>query len=246
MPADLIIYAVVAAGLVLWLRNILGTKSGDERQRPNPFAARPENPAGSQKAPSALPATPALLADQTGGRDMKAGLARNMEIAHESAETGLSAIAQADTDFETARFLRGAQDAFVMIVEAFAEGDKATLKDLLAPEVYTTFASAIDDRRARGESAHVEIHAVRRLTVLEAGLRQRIASVTVKIIADETNILRDAANTVIHGHPDRVTETIDIWTFTRDIRSRDPSWLLAATRDEDAAGQDTKTVPDSL
>lgn len=41
-----------------------------------------------------------------------------------------------------------------------------------------------------------------------------------------------------------MTETIDIWTFTRNIKSRDPAWRLVATRDQDAAEDDHKTVPD--
>ena len=33
MPADLIIYALITAGLIFWLRSILGTKHGEERER---------------------------------------------------------------------------------------------------------------------------------------------------------------------------------------------------------------------
>ena len=39
MSADILLYALVAAGLVFWLRNILGTRHGDERQRSNPFSS---------------------------------------------------------------------------------------------------------------------------------------------------------------------------------------------------------------
>ena len=45
MPADIVIYAVVAVGLILWLRSILGTRHGNERSRPNPFMA-PRSPDG--------------------------------------------------------------------------------------------------------------------------------------------------------------------------------------------------------
>ena len=91
----------------------------------------------------------------------------------------------------------------------------------------------------------MEIHAIRRAEITNAWLAGRTAFVTVRIVADETNLLKDKDGALLHGHPDRVTETIDIWTFSRDVRSRNPGWFLCETKDEDAAATDHKTVPDS-
>ena len=243
MPADIVIYALVAAGLVLWLRNVLGTRHGDERQRPNPFApespaARPLEPARKALAPPA--AVPA------GERDIREGFERNMTIEGEQAERGLMEIIRSDRLFDPAHFMRGAQDAFVMIVEAFAAGDRETLQGLLAEPVYQAFSRAIDERERQGRKASVEIHAVRRAEITDARLDRRMAYITVRFVADETNLVFDADGRVISGNQDRITETIDIWTFGRDIRSRMPAWLLCETRDQDAAGHDHKTVPDSV
>ncbi|MFN3826336.1 MAG: Tim44/TimA family putative adaptor protein [Micavibrio sp.] len=245
MPADLLIYAIVAAGLVFWLRNILGTRHGDERDRPNPFTRPPEEvnrpqatreqPAmadtGMGIAPGFAPETPLVLD-------------KNMALAA-GVEASLREIAKVDRTFDPLSFLRGAQDAFVMIVEAFARGDRDTLKPLLAEPVYKAFLGVITERENTGQKASVEIHAIRKLEIVSARLERRDAFVTVRFVADETNVLRDAADMIIHGNPDRVTETIDIWTFVRDTRSREPGWLLIETNDEDAKQQDHKTVPDA-
>ena len=244
MEVDIILYAIIAAGLVFWLRSIIGTRHGDERERPNPFAPQPGKlqnlepvPGSRQMAP--LPATPAEDRDE-----FDRGLERNMSIAPQARE-GLGAVAGADPGFKAASFLRGAQDAFVMIVEAFAAGERETLKNLLTESLYAAFCAALDERVIRGEKTSVEIHAVRRAEILSAWVKEHTAFITVRFTADETSVTRGPADALLSGDPDRVTETIDIWTFGRDVRSKEPVWLLLETRDENAADSDRKTVPDS-
>jgi len=234
---------------VFWLRNILGTRHGDERDRPNPFTAEAQEAREAQKmrdkAGKPGSPVPALGID---GTPLEPGLSpeldKNMTIT-DTAEQGLLAIARADRTFEALGFLRGAQDAFVMIVEAFARGDRDTLKPLLAESVFMAFAGAITERETTGQKASVEIHAIRKAEIVSARLERRDAFITVRFVADETNVLRDSTDMLLHGNPDRITETIDIWTFVRDTKSREPGWLLIETSDEDAAQQDHKTVPDA-
>ena len=61
--------------------------------------------------------------------------------------TGLDAISGADSNFDGQHFLTGARAAYEMIVNAYAEGDRRTLKNFLAREVYDGFE--ICDQRAR-------------------------------------------------------------------------------------------------
>lgn len=245
MPADLLLYALVAAGLVFWLRNILGTRNGNERERPNPFTAQPEDHPKDRTA-GTMPVAGLAAAGQAPFDDalVEQPLDRNMSVAP-TAQSGLHEIARADRSFQTVTFLRGAQDAFVMIVEAFAKGDRDTLKMLLAEPVYKAFVEAINARESVGQTSHVEIHAIRKAEIVAARLERRDAFITVRFVADETNVLRDSADLILHGNPDRVTETIDVWTFVRDTKAREPGWFLIETNDEDAAQQEVKTVPDA-
>lgn len=242
MPADIVIYALVAAGLVLWLRNILGTRHGDEAQRPNPFT-----PHTSEKtdiaAHDAAPRSEAAGAGEI--TDIENALPRNMGIEGAEAKNGLQSIARQDRSFELNHFLSGAQDAFAMIVEAFAAGDRETLKNLLSEPVYKSFDAALTYREKEGQTASTEIHAIRRTEILDAQVRNKTAFITVRFVADETNVIYDKSGNAISGNPDRVTETIDIWTFGRPLRSKSPAWLVYETRDEDAYEHDHKTVPDS-
>ena len=129
------------------------------------------------------------------------------------------------------------------VVEAFAEGDRETLKDLLSSAVYNAFEHAIADRESRGETQKTEIHAIRKAEVMDARVKDKTALVTVRFRADETSVTKDSLGQIISGHPDKITEMRDIWVFARPLRSRDPRWLVQETR-SDVEG-DNDLIPNS-
>ena len=237
----LILYAIVAAGLVFWLRSLLGTRSGDERERPNPFTAPPPE-ASPQAAVANIDdgITTIPLVDQ------RPALPRNVSISSDDAERVLLEIARQDGEFDLAKFSMGAQDAFVIIVESFATADRDTLKGLLEPQVYDAFNQALALREEKGETMSTEIHAVRKVEILDAKIDGRVSYVTMRFIADETCVIRNKDGSILSGDPDRITEMNDIWTFSRLVRSRDPRWLLHETRDGDVKEEHKTPVPDSV
>lgn len=241
MPADILIYAIVAAGLVFWLRSLLGTRHGDESERPNPFTSHTD-PIKNQAAPE-MGTAGGLMPGQI--EEMSAGLERNMSIENELAERGLMDIARVDRSFDLSHFMRGAQDAFVMIIESFAEADKDTLQNLLSKPVYNAFEGVIDERAKNQETASVEIHSVRKSEVMDAQIKDKMVYITVRFTADETSIVRDKDDKVIFGDPERITETIDIWTFGRPLRSREPVWLVYQTREDEDDELSGSTVPET-
>lgn len=178
LPVDILLYALVAAGLVFWLRSVIGTRHGDERERPNPFTSAPaEKPAfeGTDNAKTLdLPAI-------TDGMAMP----RNSSISNAMSEQGLEDIARADRSFDPVSFITAAQEAFAIVVEAFAKGDRDTLRDLLADPVYAAFDGALKDRDRKGETVSTEIHAVRRADITDARLiNKRDAFITIRFTAD--------------------------------------------------------------
>lgn len=237
IPADIIVYAFIAAGLLLWLRGVLGTRHGSERQRPNPFTL----PAEGEKPASGAPAAASERAALPG--------------AAPSVDAAMVQISLADRSFEAPRFVENAREAFVMVVTAFADGDRETLRDLLTPDVYKSFEAEIKRREDAGQKAITEVLSVRDVTVIAAKLEGNQASITVRIKADETYALSDRDGKTIAGNPERVVAMTDVWTYTRDVKSSDPRWFVCETRDDvkeddarnlpeagSAAGSDTGTV----
>lgn len=227
MPADIILYAIIAVFLVFWLKSTLGTKDEDDRERPNPFTDLEQDKQGSTFFGLDDPLSPELHSEE---QQYQKILTESVE--NKTAELGVEQIAKADKTFELGHFVEAAKDAFVMIVEGFAKGDKETLEMLLAPSVYKAFERVIDERIDKGQKVDTEIVAIRDLQIIEASLEGSIARMTLKIHAEETCIIRDANDEIIAGTPDQVTTMIDIWVLERDVKSDQPGWTLAETRDD--------------
>ena len=116
-----------------------------------------------------------------------------------------------------------------MIVTAFAEGDRRQLKNLLSREVYDGFDAAIGERESRGETAETPLRLDRQSDITApscaaAPRRSRCASSPSSSRSRAT-----ATGNVIDGNPEKVTDVTDVWTFARDLSSRDPNWKLVAT-----------------
>jgi len=117
-----------------------------------------------------------------------------------------------------------------MIVTAYAAGDTATLRPLLADDVYDKFSGAIAARAKARETLQTTLVGITSADILEADVRGRDATITVKFISEQINVTRDAEGRIVDGDASTVTPVTDIWTFSRNLRSRDPNWTLIATR----------------
>ena len=248
MAADIIIYIAVVFGLLFWLRNTLGTRHEDEPSRPNPLA-----PHSSTEEKSRPPTEAANKDDPLDIIDVEAQDPQMLEmsgvdrvkLAGSDVEDGLAIIAKADRGFDVRSFVGAAQDAFVIIVEAFAKGDKETLRNLLQRDVYTAFEGAIIARENKGEIQETEIQAVRSIDIVEAKKHQDMAYITLRITAQEVSVTKDQDGQIISGDPDRLYDMTDRWTFGRNLRSKDPVWYLYETNDDEIEAHDSVNIPDA-
>ncbi len=241
MTTELIVYALIAAGLIFWLRSILGTRHGDEADRPAPKMELDAEGkiVGTDVSDSSDKAEqPFLLIEELAAHEKG-----NMSIGNKAAELGLIEIAKADRSFNIYDFLGAAQDAFVYVVESFAEGDRETLRDLLGSTVYNAFDAAISAREDAQETMESEIHAIKKSEVIEARMDGKFAFVTIRFWADETSVVKDEDSNILQGHPEKTTLMRDVWTFSRDLKSRDLRWLVVETRADGA--EDNDMIPDT-
>jgi predicted lipid-binding transport protein (Tim44 family) len=116
-----------------------------------------------------------------------------------------------------------------MVVTAFAAGDRRQLRGLLSREVYDGFDAAISERESRGETAESKFVSIDSATVSGAELRSRTAQITVRFVSKLVSATRDRSGAVIDGNAEKVTDVTDLWTFARDVSSRDPNWKVVAT-----------------
>lgn len=243
MPPDLIIYALVAAGLAFWLKNILGTREeGDEPKGMPKSLAELEAAVNKEAAAMSVNGTNQKSASDQIERvnKDKSGV---IGVENKTAESNLVKIIDADKDFDLKFFMGAAQDVFVMVVEAFAEGDTETLEDMLKPNVYKAFDGVIKERAKTEQIIETEILAIHEARVIEANLDKKFATITLRFVAEEATVIKDKEGSIIEGHPEKGTRMTDIWTFSRDLKSRDPRWFVEETRG-DFEG-DNELIPNS-
>jgi predicted lipid-binding transport protein (Tim44 family) len=212
---DIILFAMVAAFLVLRLRSVLGRRTGNERRREllrGPATAGDKVVALGQRPNSVTAVTP--IAAQAPAGTVAGGLAQ---------------IAAADPAFDAKQFLDGARAAFDWVLGAFAAGDKTKLRPLLSDDVYKPFAAAIDEREAASETLETRVSKVSDIDIVEAGVENRIARITVKLVSEQIHVLRAHDGSVVDGDPQNPVEKSDFWTFSRDTGSSDPNWVLVGT-----------------
>ena len=119
-----------------------------------------------------------------------------------------------------------------MIVTAFADGDRKTLKNLLSREVYDGFSGAISDRESRGEEIRSTFVGIDDAAIKSAEVIGNDERVTVRFVSQIISATYNTAGEVVDGDQEQIAEVIDIWTFARDVRSRDPNWKLVATESD--------------
>lgn len=226
-----IIFLALAVFIFLRLRSVLGQRTGRERP-PSYGAPRDVVRSSSNDNVVAMPGrgaeaaeAPRRSADAGPAQDRWKGVAEpGSPLAR-----GLDAIIAGDPAFEPQHFLAGARAAYEMIVSAFANGDRRELKNLLSREVYEGFDAAIRDRESRGETAETRFVSIDKAEIVAAEMRGRTAQITVRFVSQLVSVTRNRAGLVIDGSPDKVTDVTDVWTFARDISTRDPNWKLVAT-----------------
>ena len=227
-----IIIIGVAIVVLLRLRSVLGTRTGNER--PPSERIRAQDDTAAETDDTVVPLRPRPVEtdiDPDAERRARKFEAELEQFSHgdEALAAGLKAIAEADSSFTPKSFLEGAKSAYEMIVTAFAAGDRRTLKNLLEKDVYDDFETAIAERESQGHQVDFTFVGLPKIEISEAGLDKRLAQVTIQFKAEVVSATRDADGNLVEGNADQVVTIADEWTFARNTRSRDPNWKLVAT-----------------
>ena len=224
------IFFLVAAVLIFFqLRSVLGRRTGNEKPPRALYGSA--DPANSQTAPDAGKVVTLPRRDGTDEEDRFAAIDA-FTPAGTPLNDSLREVNKADPSFNPKEFVNGARMAYEMIVMAFADGDRKSLKGLLSREVYDGFDAAIADREAKGEKVKSTFVGIDKADIVTAEMKGTEAFVTMRVVSQMISATYDKADTLIDGDAEAVAEVSDLWTFARDTRSRDPNWKLVATESE--------------
>lgn len=134
-------------------------------------------------------------------------------------------------NFNKAKFLKSAENAFRIITEAFNKGDAETLEMLVNKKLFKKFQQVIEERKQNNLSAETDFIGFDKVEITKAKISaDKVAEITVEFVSEQVNILRDAQGTVIEGDENYIQNITDVWTFERAISSTSPNWLLISTK----------------
>jgi predicted lipid-binding transport protein (Tim44 family) len=205
---NILIFAGIAVFLFFRLRAVLGRRTGEEREHSNPLDRGSVAPFRAGAAdPASNPGRPAIVID-------------NDPNLPQSLDAKMARIHAADPSFDEKHFLGGAREAFQMIVIAFAAGDLATLRPLLSSQLYGEFGRVISERPKRDAVDTIRFEGPVEAELVDARVIGRETQVQVRFVSRQLH----PGDTAPPEH-----ETVDLWTFSRDLGSRDPNWQLVET-----------------
>lgn len=217
---DIILFAAITIFLVYRLKNVLGKKHGEERERENPYV---------KKEAASVKDTPSLVKSEATKQKFIRPQIVHADDVPLTLSQGITRIQEADPSFDEKKFVKGARRAFEMIVDAFASHDHDLLKKLLSTSVYEQFAKLMDDRSLKGQRYQAEIVRLDDIAILKANLEGKKAVITMTITSHQKIALFDKAGELIEGNPDKAQEVVDRWTFSRDTTASNPNWTLIKT-----------------
>lgn len=195
LVVELIILAAVAAVVLFQLYAVLGRRVGRQAED--------------------LPQAPVTAANRDLGR------VSTPTPAETAAISGIAALRARDPSFDVAKFMQGARQAFQMIVKAFAAGDRAALKPLLAAEVMDDFEKVMVQREQEGRSQQVEFLQEPRADLESLNLVGDLAKASVRFLAELRSRSKGPEGEAVDDQ-----RTAEIWTFQRNLTNRDPNWTL--------------------
>lgn len=220
---DVILYAAIATIVCVMLYSVLGKSVG---RGPDDDADLPGFITGKEEAPK-------FVAPVYDGPNIP----------------GLDGVLKLDAAFSPVEFLDGARVAYPMILDAFADGDKAQLEPLLTPDVYTVYAQAIDEREAKNLRQITDLARLIKAELVSAETSGKQMRLSVRYTAELASALVDANGETVEGDQDTLASINEIWTYTRKAGSADVNWTLADVEpsggDELAADTAPDTAPDS-
>jgi len=216
--ADIVILALVAGFILLRLRSVLGTKIGNDN--PSYF----NRPVAQDKQEPIVQLDEKSLKPKREEPDNYLAKLDNVPLVD-----AIHTIKVKDPQFTATRFLEGAKGAFEMVFDAFAKGDKQTLKMLLSDTIFQEFGKEIAEREGHDEKTETTLVSVEAKDITHAELVSNMAHITVLFLSEQVTVVRNAEGAIIEGDPSEINHVEDRWVFERDVASKNPNWKIIET-----------------
>ncbi|MBI1237044.1 MAG: Tim44/TimA family putative adaptor protein [Alphaproteobacteria bacterium] len=220
--ADIVIIALIAGFILLRLRHVLGQKTGHDNPQ---FFQKKETPPEERRDTVVRPQDKLLKAPK-----IKEETDPYLNaVVSPSIVQSLNDIKAKEPQFSVTQFVEGAKMAFEMVFDAFAKGDRDTLKMLLADSVYGDFNRELEARERQENKTETTLVAVLSREITDAMLAGNMARITVKFVSEQIVLVRNPQGEIIEGDASDTEHVESEWVFERDVMSKNPNWKIIET-----------------
>jgi predicted lipid-binding transport protein (Tim44 family) len=218
--ADIVILALIAGFILLRLRSVLGQRN--ENDKPDFF--QPRSSVEQSKEPIIQLSEKTIKSRPRVDVDPYAA-----SLSSGSVLQGINDIKDKEPLFSASTFMEGAKMAFEMVFDAFVKGDKQTLANLLSSEIYSQFASDIDDRDKQETRQETTLLSVKATEIKRVKLERNTAQIAVAFESEQVTLERSSNGDIVAGDPSDIHHVNDEWVFERDVTSKNPNWKIIET-----------------
>ena len=213
---DILILAMIAVFIINRLRNVLGKKTGNESDIVEKFTQRKNTFKESE---------PDNVSDQ---KDAKLNKSINKNLhSNKKINSVINEILKIDDKFEISTFCRGAKKAFEYILTEYSSNNLKALERLVSKNIYKAFEDQINLRAKNKEKLEITVISVKDPEIKSVNLEKKyVAYFKLLYDSEQVQVTKNSNDEVIDGDNNQILQIKEIWTFSKNLKSKDPNWIL--------------------
>ena len=213
---DILILAMIAIFIINRLRNVLGKKTGNESDIVEKFTQRKS--AFKESEPDSISDEKVTKLDHK----IKKTFHSNKKI-----NSVINEIIKIDNNFEINSFFEGAKKAFEFILTEYSNNNLKVLEKLVNKNIYKEFENQINLRTDKNEELEITVISVKNPEIKSVNLEKKYTAYFKLLFnSEQVQITKNSKGDIIDGDSNQILQIKEIWTFSKNLQSKDPNWTL--------------------
>lgn len=213
---DILILAMIAVFIINRLRNVLGKKTGNESDLVEKFTQRKNNFNESE---------PDSVSDQKISK-LNNRIEKNLH-SNKKINSTINEIIKIDHNFEISSFCEGAKKAFEFILTEYSNNNMKGLEKLVSKNIYRAFETQINLRSKKNEDLEITVISVKTPEIKSANLEKKnVAYFKLLFESEQVQVTKNSKGEIIDGDNNQILQIREIWTFSKNLKNKDPNWIL--------------------
>ena len=217
LSADLIVIVAIAVFIIFKYKQVLGHKTGHDTQ---------QDATPTLKAPASKVVTLKQFQESVAQEAVAQPDALFEALKEEELKSVFAQMKQCEEGFTLDAFTQGAKAAFEMVMEAFNQDDRQSLKWLLSDELFREFEEELKQQEKRNQRSITTLVSILSVHPVAATLVKQQASIRVCIRSEQIQVVKNESGEIIEGDVSQIDTIEDEWVFERQLGARNPNWTI--------------------